>query len=102
MKQNIIRQIPVAETKAADGAERTLIVTISTSTPDRSGDIVVPKGGDLENFRKNPVVLFGHNYGQPPVARAEDLTVNEDSIQAKVVFPKAGTYAFADDVYALY
>lgn len=94
-----IRQFS-AETKALDDS-RSLIVTITTPTPDRSGDVVVPKGGRLEHFLKNPVVLFGHKYDEPPIAKAEDLVVTETGIKAKVTFPEEGVYAFADAIYGL-
>jgi hypothetical protein len=102
MNNKNIRLTPIAETKAAEDEQRTLIVTISTSTPDRSGDVVVPAGGDLKHFKKNPVVLFGHNYGEPPIARAEQIKINEKDIQAKVVFPEKGIYPFADTIFELY
>lgn len=34
---------------------------ITTQSVDRDGDIIVANGVQLANFRKNPVVLFGHN-----------------------------------------
>ena len=83
-----IRKVLSAETKALEDT-RSLIVTISTPTPDRSGDVVVPKGAKLAHFLKNPVVLFGHKYDEPPIAKAEDLMVTDDGIRAKVTFPAA-------------
>lgn len=94
-----IRQFS-AETKALEDS-RSLIVTISTPTPDRSGDVVVPKGAKLDHFLKNPVVLFGHKYSEPPIAKAEEIVVTEDGIKAKVTFPSEGVYAFADTIYQL-
>ena len=44
-----------------DNSDRAMITTVSV---DRDSDVVVPEGGELGNFRKNPVVLFGHNYWQ--------------------------------------
>ena len=36
---------------------------VSTETPDRSGDVVISKGciPTLDNYRRNPVVFFGHH-----------------------------------------
>lgn len=98
----MLRKIFAATTKAVEDSPRTLIVTISTDSPDRSGDIVVPKGGDLDNFRKNPVVLYAHNYSGLPIATCIDLQVNEHSIVAKVQFPEKGIYELADIVYEMY
>lgn len=87
-------------TKALDN-ERALIVTISTSTPDRYGDIMVPSGAKLSSYQNNPVVLFGHDGNALPVAKGVDLVVGESDIKAKVVFPSEGTYALSDTVYEL-
>ncbi|MDF1745025.1 MAG: hypothetical protein P1V19_15110 [Gimesia sp.] len=37
---------------------------INTPGEDREGDIIVPKGVHLENFSKNPVVLWEHGLGE--------------------------------------
>jgi len=44
--------------------------TITDETVDRYGDIVRAKGAVLDNFKKNPVLQFAHNYEQPPVGNA--------------------------------
>lgn len=90
-----------AEVKALKD-ERALVVKITSPHPDRSGDVVVPKGGKLENFLKNPVVLFGHDYWSPPIAKAAELSVSDEGILAKVQFPTKGTSDFADMIYELY
>lgn len=95
-----IRVTLPAETKALED-ERALVVRITSPKPDRSGDIVVPKGGQLENFKKNPVVLFGHDYWSPPIAKATELSVDDNGIIAKVQFPTKGAYEFADTIYEL-
>lgn len=95
-----IRVTLPAETKALED-ERALVVRITSPKPDRSGDVVVPKGGKLENFKKNPVVLFGHDYWSPPIAKATELSVDDNGIIAKVQFPTKGAYEFADTIYEL-
>ena len=44
-----IRKTYQAETKASD-TDRSLIVKITTSNPDRSKDLVNPMGAVLDNF----------------------------------------------------
>lgn len=51
-------------------SERSLVVTISTRARDRHGDILDPSGVRLERFRKNPVVLYGHDYDGLPIAKS--------------------------------
>lgn len=98
-KQKIFHKY-TAETKALADT-RSLIVTISTDTPDRDGDVVVPKGVKLDNFLKNPVVLFGHKYDEPAIAKASDIVADDHTIKAKVTFPTKGVYPFADTIYDL-
>lgn len=50
------------QVKAVDDDRKVVTIRGTTSTPDRDGDIVVPQGGDLTNFRKNPVFLWAHDW----------------------------------------
>ncbi len=67
---------------------------INTPREDREGDIIVPKGVHLENFRKNPVVLWEHGLGEitRPIAKCQHpdgnlaLEVEEDQILATSYF----------------
>ncbi|MBU1778000.1 MAG: HK97 family phage prohead protease [Gammaproteobacteria bacterium] len=45
---------------------------LSTRRLDRDNDIVIPDGMDLELYKMNPVVLFGHDYGSMPIAKTLD------------------------------
>lgn len=85
----------------SSGEDRRLIVKISTSTPDRSNDVVIPQGVVLDNYLKNPVVALMHNYHDLPIAKAENVTIAEDSIYADVVFPDEGIHSVSDTVYKL-
>jgi len=38
---------------------------ISTAALDRDHEIMTPKGADLKHYKKNPIVLWGHDYSQP-------------------------------------
>ncbi len=91
-----------AETKVADGAPRTLVVRITSPAPDRSKDTVQPTGMNANNYEKNPVVLYAHNYADIPIAKCNNLKVTDEGILASVEFPQEGVYAKADTVYAMY
>ena len=54
----------IAETKAVDVEQGIFEAMISTEVVDRDGDIMVATGARTENFMRNPVVLFGHDYRQ--------------------------------------
>lgn len=45
--------------------ERVLQYRITDETVDRYGDVVVAKGGDCENYKKNPVVNHAHENSFP-------------------------------------
>jgi len=45
----------------------------SDESVDRMGDIVRQRGLGLKNFRKNPVILFGHNDRGEPIGKAENI-----------------------------
>lgn len=101
--QKIIRKTYEAvETKAAAGEDRTLIVTISTSNPDRSKDVVVPEGMESDHYLRNPVVAAFHDYHQPAIGRTLQLEQSEGRITAKVEFLPKGIYPLADILYEQY
>ena len=43
---------------------------ISNGSIDRDFDTINPDGWNLENYRKNPVVLWNHEWDDPPVAKS--------------------------------
>jgi HK97 family phage prohead protease len=61
---------------------------LSTSAEDRQHDVINQSGWRLENYRKNPVVLWAHDYGQLPVARASAVYVAGDKLKAVDRFTK--------------
>jgi HK97 family phage prohead protease len=73
----------------------------SDETVDRYGDIIRASGWQLENFRKNPVLLFGHNSRDLPVGRVEPIAVEGTRLIAHAQFLPEGATAFADSVWQL-
>ncbi len=100
--QKIFKNFAAIETKVADSEPRTLVVKISTPTPDRSKDTVQPNGMNADNFLKNPVVMFAHNYADMPIAKCTGLKIQDTGILATVQFPDEGTYDKADTIYKMY
>lgn len=64
----------------------------STEDPGRDGMIVKADGWQLDNYRRNPVVLFGHRYGEPPIGRA-DVRIDGKRLIADVTFDLADPFA---------
>jgi len=76
-----------------------LDVTISTDSVDRHGDIVEPSGADLDAFRRNPVVMWAHDYRNLPIGRAEQVRVEGNALRASVLWAPTD---FAGEVAELY
>lgn len=101
-KTLIHKTVHAIETKEVDEQSRTLIVKISTSDVDRSGDVVVPNGVILDNYLKNPVVAAFHRYDEPAIAKTLEIKVMDNCILAKLEFMPEGKYPLADILYEQY
>lgn len=89
----------IGEIKGIDEKEKTITAYISTSKKDRMGESLKAKGADLKPFRKNPVVLFGHKYDEPPVAKALWTKSDDKGLLSKMQFAET---QFAQEIFELY
>jgi HK97 family phage prohead protease len=87
-----------AQRLGAAEPERVRKFVISTGSPDRDNDTVAVNGWRLDAYRKNPVVLWAHDYAQLPVARCLQVGVDGQRLVALAEF---ATHAFADTVLQL-
>lgn len=87
--------------KAVDVEARTVDFVVSGPDRDRQGDTVNPKGWKLQNYRRNPVVLWGHDYYSLPVARAAKIGMDGEELVATDEFAPAEMYGFADTVFRM-
>jgi 3-oxoacyl-[acyl-carrier-protein] synthase-3 len=89
------------EIKALDNS-RIVEVVASAEIADRVNDIVKIDGMHLDNYSKNPVVLWGHEYVKTlPIARTTRLQKAGGKLYATIEFPEEGSYSLADSVYRL-
>jgi len=58
----------------------------------------------LENYMKNPVFIWAHEYDQPPIGKAVNVMIDAGAkkLLFDVKFPTAEEYPFADTIYKLY
>lgn len=74
----------------------------STSAQDRDGEVIDPKGWDLKNYKKNPVILPAHDYSQPAIGRATKVKLEDGKLKFKIEFPPEGDNPVADIYRKLY
>ena len=74
---------------------------ISTADLDRTGDRIEPRGWQLDDYRRNPVVLFGHRHDVPAIAKASYIAVEGPQLVATATFPPEGLHPLADTVHGL-
>lgn len=63
----------------------------STGDMDRAGDVILPTAWSdegLRNFKKNPVILFNHDYNQP-IGRAKSITVDKNGLLLEAIISKS-------------
>jgi hypothetical protein len=80
--------------------ERQIRVVASDPTIDRGGDIMVPDGCVLDNYKSNPIVLANHDSGHP-IGNATPIIQN-GRLEAIIDFAPKGISAKADEYCGLY
>ena len=79
----------VTEIKEVEGSEsRVVEAIISTPAVDRDNDTIAIDGWVLDEFRSNPVVLFGHDAGEPPVAKSLSVWKEGTALKSRFQFTK--------------
>ena len=76
--------------------ERAAVRLVSTANLDRDGEILIPKGVMLDDFRQAPSVLYAHDYKGLPIGSDQWIKTVSQGILAKTVYAK---HQFAEDVY---
>lgn len=92
------------DTKALELEEgsRSAIKYVSTRTVDQSGDIIIPKGVQLDLFKKTGMPVFwGHDYSKPPIGSDEWVKKDDWGIKVKTVFADTGPGTLADILWKL-
>jgi len=63
----------------------------STHDEDRANDVIMAEAwtkGGLQNFEKNPIILFNHDYNKP-IGRATGLKVTDSGLELKAKISKS-------------
>ena len=94
----------VPQLRAIDEKARTIEFVASTEAVDRYGDIIRVSGWKLDAYKQNPVFLWAHKSGEPPIGKTVGIHVetNPPALVQKVEFADKETYPFADTIFNLY
>lgn len=89
--------------KALEGDTGSFKVVISTEHPDRMQDVIKQDGWQLERYKANPIVLWGHDYKQLPIGVCTNLYVGEyEGKSALIAEGKFADHEFAQVIRKLY
>ena len=87
---------------AKDKGDGTFKIVISSADQDRQGEIVKQEGLDFTNYKKNPVVLWAHDYSSLPIAVCTAIYQEGNKTIAEGQFAPADANPFAQQVRKLY
>jgi HK97 family phage prohead protease len=83
--------------RVVDGGKEGEVITFKASTAGvkRDGLLIDQEGWMLENYRKNPVVLWAHDYlgKYLPVGKTMRVEVEGDTLMADILFDQADDFA---------
>lgn len=100
-KQTMIKKEFAFETKDVNFENYTMKVIVSSGQPDRGGDIT-EQSWLLDNYNKNPVVLWGHDNSIPAVGKALSIGINNDGMLEAVIQFAVEHSALARELWGLY
>jgi hypothetical protein len=83
------------EVKVPDDPKKDIVFVISNETVDRDRDTISVDGWNLRNFKKNPVILWGHDYSMPPIANSKNLKKIDGELVSGVRFVPKEIFPFA-------
>lgn len=83
------------EVKAVDEARKVLTFRGTTSTPDRVGDVMVPQGARFDNFRRNPIFLWAHDWKgiRLPIGKSLQERVSDEWVDFDIQFDETDPFA---------
>jgi prohead serine protease len=102
MKRRLdIIQHKAASLDAIERDSRTVEFIASDETVDSYGDIIRAKDWNLERFRSNPVLLWGHKSGEPPIGTVPKVWIDGTKLMARAKFLEEGVSDFADKIWRI-
>jgi len=81
-----VKRVSLTADQATINAERAVEGYVSTRDVDRDNEVLDPGGVVLDAYKQNPVVLWAHDYSQPPIAKAEWIRADEYGVKSRRVY----------------
>ena len=72
---------------------------LTSKKVDRHGEVVLPDGIILDNFKNNPIVLFGHGFrNNVPIGKIDpdSFKITKSYVDANIIFDEEGKDPFAE------
>lgn len=88
----------IAELDGADPEADVSVFTISTGRVDSYNSTINPRGWNLEDYDRNPVVLFAHDQASPPVGKDIGHFVDDDRLIGTALFTSRDVNPFGYQV----
>jgi HK97 family phage prohead protease len=82
--------------REVNAEDRTVVSVVSTNRRARDNAIIDPRGWVLDNYQRNPVVLWAHDDHSLPIARTMDTVLTDQEMIQKHQF---GTHPMAVMVF---
>jgi HK97 family phage prohead protease len=89
------------EIREIDKDKRVVPFIASTASVDRYGDIIQQEGWQLDNYKKNPIVLFAHDSHSLPIGKAIQVGKMNGSLFVLLEFMTEDIYPLADQVFKM-
>ena len=69
---------------------------MSDYSVDRDQERIDPAGWNLKAFKRNPVMLWSHDWSRPAIGKVEPVRKKEDQLIGSAVFDESGSDPFAE------
>lgn len=94
------RQTEQVYKQGTQSADDPYTFIMSSETTDRMGDVIRQKGWELEDFKANPIALFGHMKSFP-IGHWQNVRVVGKKLMGELVLAKQGTSDRIDEIRSL-
>jgi HK97 family phage prohead protease len=74
---------------------------LSDESVDRLGDVIMSDGWQLDDFKKNPIALWGHDAHEPPLGTWQNLRVEQKQLVGDLQLAPKGTSDRIDEIARL-